>query len=240
MAVKKLILALLLFVPLISSGRMINVKRVSFPCKNPPVKLVEKMMDSLNIPFNALDQLNWEAFPYKPEVSFRIAYSNDEIYLQYKVREKYIRAFYTSDEGSAPYKDSCIEFFISLSDDDSFYYNLELNCIGVGTFAGGPDRRNRTRFDTSVISLIRRESSLGREGFGTKEGDFEWSITIAIPLRLFSLNSFEPLPGRYVRANFYKCGDDLPERHYLSWNPISTERPDFHRPDFFGTIYFEK
>ncbi|MBO7233161.1 MAG: hypothetical protein J6V16_08435, partial [Bacteroidales bacterium] len=25
--------------------------------------------------------------------------------------------------------------------------------------------------------------------------------------------------------------------HYLSWQPINTEKPDFHRPEFFGTLY---
>ncbi|WP_336524905.1 carbohydrate-binding family 9-like protein, partial [Bacteroides acidifaciens] len=26
---------------------------------------------------------------------------------------------------------------------------------------------------------------------------------------------------------------------FLSWNPIEIEKPDFHRPDFFGTLEFE-
>ena len=35
-----------------------------------------------------------------------------------------------------------------------------------------------------------------------------------------------------------KCGDDLTVPHFLSWNPIKTEKPDFHRPEFFGTVKF--
>lgn len=220
--------------------KMITVKKISFPCKKPPVKLVEKMMDSLNLPYINLDIINWAQYSEKPDVKFRIAYSQDEIYIQYVVRERFIRANYTKDEGSAPYKDSAVEFFIIPSSTDSIYYNLELNCIGVGTFAGGPDRQNRTRFGGDVTSQIRRASSLGSEGFDVKEGDFEWTITIALPVSLFSLSQIEPLRGRTVKANFYKCGDELPVKHYLSWNPIGTERPNFHAPQFFGELYFEE
>ena len=43
-----------------------------------------------------------------------------------------------------------------------------------------------------------------------------------------------------VRGNFYKCASATSEPHYLSWNPILTDKPDFHRPDFFGDIYFAR
>ena len=39
-----------------------------------------------------------------------------------------------------------------------------------------------------------------------------------------------------LRANFYKCGDKTAHPHYLSWSPIHTEKPDFHRPEFFGEL----
>ncbi|MDZ4058607.1 MAG: carbohydrate-binding family 9-like protein, partial [Bacteroidales bacterium] len=107
-------------------------------------------------------------------------------------------------------------------------------------FAKGADRRERTRFDSTVTSRIRRTSTLGNSGFDTKEGDFKWSIIIAIPIELLNIGSDNSLRGRVVKANFYKCGDDLPERHYLTWNPVGTEKPDFHRPEFFGDLYFEK
>lgn len=80
---------------------------------------------------------------------------------------------------------------------------------------------------------------MSKKGFNTKEGNFEWSLTVALPIELFSLNNITPLSGRSVKANFYKCGDELPEPHYLSWSRVGTERPNFHTPEFFGTIYFE-
>ena len=38
----------------------------------------------------------------------------------------------------------------------------------------------------------------------------------------------ENLPKK-IRANFYKCGDKTAHPHYVSWAPINTPQPDFHR-----------
>ena len=42
--------------------------------------------------------------------------------------------------------------------------------------------------------------------------------------------------GTTLRANVYKCGDDLPVPHFISWSPIHTPEPSFHQPTFFGEI----
>ena len=39
--------------------------------------------------------------------------------------------------------------------------------------------------------------------------------------------------------NLYKCGDSLARPHYLSWQPVATPHPDFHRPEFFKPVLFE-
>ena len=49
-----------------------------------------------------------------------------------------------------------------------------------------------------------------------------------------------PLYGARMKANFYKCGDKLQTPHFLSWNRIDLPSPNFHRPDFFGTLEFER
>lgn len=219
---------------------MLIVKKISFPCKNPPLRLVEKMMDVAGVSFQKLSNNCWkDEFPYTPDAEFRIAWSVEEIFIQFVIREAYIKATYTQDLGSSPYKDSCVEFFMIPPGSDC-YYNLEMNCIGFGTFACGPDRSHRTRFGADTLSKIRRTSSLGNEGFETKTGSFEWKLTIAIPLDLYGINSYKELNNKEIKANFYKCGDELPQKHYLSWSPIIKDKPDFHSPDFFGTLLFEQ
>ena len=219
-------------------AKMIIVKNLIFPTVKPSIELIEKMLDSLSIPFHSIETVNWATYPYAPEVRFRIAYNKDELFLQFIVKEDAVRVTYSNDETSKPYEDSCVEFFW-IPADDGIYYNLEFNAIGTLLFQGGAQRGNRYRFPNEVTTQIRRASTLGSETFGLKEGVSNWQLTIAIPLSLFSLSKVAPLEGRTVRANFYKCGDKLPVPHFLSWNPVETERPNFHAPHFFGTLLFE-
>ena len=43
-----------------------------------------------------------------------------------------------------------------------------------------------------------------------------------------------------LNANFYKCGNKTPHKHYLSWAPIDLDSPNFHCPEYFGVIQFEE
>ena len=52
------------------------------------------------------------------------------------------------------------------------------------------------------------------------------------------MESIESLKGVCATANFYKCGDDLPEPHFVSWNKIEAPTPNFHLPKYFGEIEF--
>ena len=63
---------------------------------------------------------------------------------------------------------------------------------------------------------------------------------LVIPAECYFHHQITDLSGMTIRANFYKCGDKLQQPHFLSWNPISTPRPNFHVPQFFGTLELEK
>ncbi len=60
-----------------------------------------------------------------------------------------------------------------------------------------------------------------------------------IPIRLFAPTDATSLSGKTYRGNFYKCAELSGKPHFVTWNPIRLEEPDFHRPDFFGEIEFE-
>ena len=66
-----------------------------------------------------------------------------------------------------------------------------------------------------------------------------WTMYLEIPKQAMGFADHESLAGQRVRANFYKCGDETPEPHFLSWNPIDTPKPDFHLPEFFGLLELE-
>jgi hypothetical protein len=227
-------------------NKILKVKELVFNDPTPSIAQIKYAMDENNIEYNKIDCINWPEYngDYNAEVKFRIAYSASEIYIQFLVKEDDVKAVYGEDEGSLPYTDSCVEFFL-IPGEGGEYYNLELNCIGKGTFAGGLQRDSRTHFGSDVMSKIRREASLGTVAFGTKtkeqnNGDsYLWCVTAALPIELFTLSKVDPLKGREIKANFYKCGDDMPKCHFISWNPINFEQPNFHKPEFFGTLIFE-
>ncbi len=186
----------------------------------------------------SIDLLNWKEFPYRPEVKFRIAHSNNQIWLKYYVNEQNILADRTEVNGSVS-RDSCVEFFFDPLGDGS-YYNFEFNCIGTPHLAYGPDRHTREFVNPKKIErLIEIKSSLGSRPFKEKGGGHQWEMTIVLPAEILTSHKDIKLKGLTSRSNFYKCGDDTSQKHYLSWNPVGTERPDFHRPEFFGTLIFE-
>ena len=45
--------------------------------------------------------------------------------------------------------------------------------------------------------------------------------------------------GYTFKGNFYKCGDETDYPHFGMWNPVGTEKPDFHRPEYFGELIIE-
>ncbi len=186
---------------------------------------------------HAIDILNWEkAFPYKPDLKFRIAHAGTEIWLKYYVKEKNILAQETRTNGDV-YKDSTVEFFISV--DGENYYNFEFNCIGVTHLAYGPRRGNRKFVTAETVEKIEAESTLGSEAFSEKSGKFEWEMMIRIPIECFAYDTLKTFAGLKATANFYKCGDETSDPHFVSWNPVKTENPDYHRPEFFGRVEFE-
>ena len=77
------------------------------------------------------------------------------------------------------------------------------------------------------------------EPFAERKGDNRWSLTLAIPPQALFRHALTDWSGLKARMNLYKCGDDLSCPHYLSWRPVGTPAPDFHRPEFFEPVFFE-
>lgn len=182
--------------------------------------------------------VNWPTeFPSKPNVSFKIAHDGQNIYLEFFVEENEIMANTPADNGPV-WSDSCVEFFIQFPG-STYYYNIETNCAGKVLFGYRPGRKGFVHASQDVLSKIKRYPSLGTVPFDKKEGDFKWNLLLVIPVSAFWESEITSFSGLSAKANFYKCGDYLSVPHYLSWNPISTAKPDFHQPPYFGDLEFE-
>jgi hypothetical protein len=181
-----------------------------------------------------IETVNWNEFPYQPDVTFAMGYDETHIFLKFYVKEQHIRAMETEPNGNV-WEDSCCEFFCAF--DDKGYYNLETNCIGTQLLGFGPSKESRERFSAEVIHSIEKTSTLGRETFEPQSGNFDYQLTMIIPASAYREHpNMTFRKGMTFKANFYKCGDKTPEPHFVSWNPIEIEQPNFHRPDFFGEV----
>jgi hypothetical protein len=201
---------------------------------DPEVSQLSSILDRENVPFNSVSCANWSEYPYKPDVKFRIAHNGTNILLNYRVEESDIKAVCKDDNGKV-WEDSCVEFFISFNGTD-YYYNIESNCIGRILVATGIDKHNRKSIPVNIVNLIDRWSSLGNLPIENKSG--KWELSLIVPVDVFSINKISTFNGLHAKGNFYKCGDKLQTPHFLSWNPIENEKPDFHLPQFFGELFF--
>lgn len=212
----------------------IVVKKIS--CGMPEAGDVSAIMDSASVDFNKIDIVNWQDYPYRPEVRFRMAHTGDSIILNYKVTEASVRAVAKGDQGRV-WEDSCCEFFVRL-EDESEYYNFECNCVGTLLLNFGV-KGNRQGASSEILSGVKRWSSLGKDNFEERVGECSWELSLVIPASAMFKHDIKDFSGMTMRANFYKCGDLLQTPHFLSWNSIDLPEPCFHCPDFFGKIVFE-
>ena len=218
--------------------KKILAKRVSAYKITDKLQDVPAMLDAEGVQFVAIDTNDWSAdFPYTPKAEFRIAHTGKSIVINYRVEEDTVRAV-AADNGNV-WEDSCCEFF-SIPAGDGVYYNIECNCAGQMLIGCGKERENRERATQEVLDTVKRWSTLGREPFEEKDAPRQWQMVLIVPVTAFYNHHVSDLSGITIRANFYKCGDKLRKVHFLSWNPISLPKPDFHCPDFFGEVSFEQ
>ena len=177
---------------------------------------------------------NWPEFSAQCEAGVELSHSSDMLHIHYMVDEAAVVARCTAD-GQHVWEDSCVEFFFD-PDGKGEYYNLECSCTGWIYLCKGTGRCGRIPLDDTALKSIKRRFTLPHEAFGLLGERTQWELWLDVPASVFGLESFE---GLRARGNFYKCADASPFRHYLSYAPIATPKPDFHRPEFFETILFD-
>ena len=184
-----------------------------------------------------ISNCNWpEAFPYTPQASFKAFHNGEQLFLQFNVTEKDLHSKITTDFGEV-WTDPCVEIFIA--PDADTYYNFECTCIGKMLVACHATGKETERMPQDKLATIERYPTLGYDNFELRSGENSWSIIEIIPASALFNHKIERWDGAKMRANFYKCGDNLPNPHFLSWNKIEFPRPNFHLPEFFGEITFE-
>ncbi len=135
------------------------------------------------------------------------------------------------------YTDSCLEFFLMPIEGDDRYINFEVNKNGVYLSQIGTCRADRI----FIKSLTDIEPVIETIEI-TEDGKTAWGYEIIIPEKLISALYGVDYRIREctMKCNFYKCAELNKNPHFGTFFPVKTEKPDFHRPEFFGSILFER
>lgn len=197
---------------------------------------VNKVFDKLSE--NKIECCNWpEIRSYVPAVSFKIFHNGKYMLIRYDVSECCTRAVASHDDGKV-WEDSCVEAFLS-TDGGKSYYNFEASCIGKMHIAHRVLGESGVHADAEHFAMVKRFPSLGNQPFEEIKGDMVWHLIIAIPVEALFCDNMTSWDGAELTMNFYKCGDKLSTPHYISWAPINTPKPNFHKPEFFAPVRFE-
>ena len=185
-----------------------------------------------NAPVQSINIINWEQFDYRPAVTFRAGWNKDGLLINFQVEEQHILSSHTTLYAPA-YQDSCVEFFYSPTSDSS-YFNLEMSCTGSRLWHFKNAEGQKTVFDDKDLEKIVIKTSLPERTLIDDKNGGKWELTVFIPAECLPAGFLES--GREFTANFYKCGDNTVQKHYLTWAPIHTEKPSFHQPKYFGKV----
>ena len=200
---------------------------------NADVAIGELWNELIDLPRQALKNDSWPAIASQCRADFVIAYTGQYILVMFFIENDHFNSIRRPVNGDV-HLDNCVEFFISFDQSDK-YYNIEFNALGNGKVAYGQNNGQRLMLDESIVRNIKTKIESTQVA-----GSFNWTMLMKIPAAVFIHHQIESFSGMQVNANFYKCGDQLPDPHYLCWSRIDVPAPDFHQPKFFGKVEFAK
>ena len=175
--------------------------------------------------------INTQAKPRKAAIAAfaQICYDDSALYLHLYAEETDVRAEVTDSMGQTC-EDSCLEFFFRPDPTDLRYFNIEFN-LNCCPFIG---------FGSGFENLIRLYPLTDRFSPCAKKNANGWEITYSVPFSFICqfFPMFSPVPGKTIRANFYKCGDKTAIPHYYCWEMPAKRPHGFHSPECFGELTF--
>lgn len=179
---------------------------------------------------------------FSPVTHAKLLYDQDHIYGIFRVQDRFVLSKVMNVNGHVS-GDSCVEFFFSPDENSPLkYFNLEINAGGTPLlhYVTEP-RKTYQAIDAEHIQKIDIAHSMPREITTEIPEDTVWTIEFKVPLSM--LTNFgtvtTPAPGVKWKANFYKTASRTSNPHYFTWNVVENPRPDFHLPQYFGTLIFE-
>jgi len=215
---------------------------VKYSSKSPEINSVWEKETWKNTNTIQLENFMGEKPVHFPKSKVKLRYDENNIYVIFKVEDKYIKAVAKETNGRV-WEDSCVEFFFSPGPDtERGYFNFEANCKGVFLFQYHLNNGEINEFVSAEdCEKINISHSLIRNAEMEITEPLEWSIEYSIPFSILAkyMKIEKPEEGVSWRANFYKCAGKTSHPHWLTWAPVDFPKPKFHLPEFFGRLDFE-
>jgi hypothetical protein len=179
---------------------------------------------------------------FKPEAKAKMMYDDENIYVIFQVKDCFVRCL--TDKINGPvYRDGAVEFFFSPDPARPLlYFNLETNCGGTPLMHYNlVPRKESKQLSVDDIKKVEIASSLPVIIDPEMKEPVTWTLEYKIPMEM--LEKYAPLtrPAKGVewRANFYKIAENSSNPHYITWALVENQKPDFHKPQFFGKLIFK-
>ena len=179
-----------------------------------------------------LGNVLWGYDKYTAEVYAQLAYDDTGFLVKFTVAEANPLRTKTK-HFEYVHEDSCVEFFVNFMPEKSNrYINFETNANGVMNASFRADR-----YDTEPLKIDEIQNFNITPEIRTDD----WTITYKVGFDFIQkyYPGFDIKDCKYVIGNLYKCGDKTETEHYKSYYPVGCEKPDYHRPEYFGKFEVE-
>ena len=258
MNAKILIWSLLIYWPYIiyqMTGEKVDEKSNNYTQKKDEAHYIVKKLKSSKFDIDAnWDKPQWQKIEpvtldyqmgtvpkFVPKVQAKLMYDKENIYGIFRVEDRYVRSVVQEYNGSVS-TDSCVEFFFAPDSDLPLsYFNLEINAGGTPLiFYVAKPWDNFTKLVKEDIDQIEIAHSLPEVVDPEITEPTTWFIEYRIPLSMLEKHSkvSSPKKGTIWKANFYKTGSKTSSPNFLTWSFVDNPKPNFHLPQFFGTLEF--
>ena len=196
-----------------------------------------------------LDEEDWKnapsfgdfKFPWwengaKEQTEAKMLWDGKFLYLSFKCDDSHIWAEYF-DHNSATCRDDCAEIFWSPAPvTDKGYYMFEMNCIGNVLSVCNDLKKDILQ---NKILLPHIAQTIQGTVNNDDDKDSGWILEVAIRFGDYTTLTDDATPksGDIWKIGLNRCGGKT-NQQYSQWSPSQTDRPNFHKPEDFGTIHF--
>jgi hypothetical protein len=245
---------LLIILSVFNTGGMIPVSKKNKPAADAAIYQVSKLKSPIKIDGD-WNKAQWKKIkpidvalymgavsPFKPQIQAKMAYDDNNVYVIFRVQDRFVKSNLTkiNDQVST---NSCVEFFFAPDSEYPLrYFNLEIN-------AGGTPLMYYITKPMSELTILKDEEisqiEIGHSLPSVVDPEITepvtWTLEYRIPLSMLKTysNVTKPAPGVIWKANFYKTGSRTSNKNYLTWSFVDNPTPNFHLPQFFGTLKFQ-